>query len=367
MSGLEGLGALQEANPALAERVAREFRRKLWVPHDGGQAPVTQSTARFRILRAGRRWGKTEVAAHLAITSALQQDKMVWWVSNSEKNVKRGYRKVLKYLPKALLTRPAPSENANDRVLSLITGSKIEFYTAGSAGKGDGGDSSALTGEGVDFLVIDEAALINENVWYQHLRPTLSDTKGSAFIISTPRGRNWFWKLWRRGQRGGEYESWHYTSFDNPTIDPTEFESARDELPDLIFQQEYLAEFLQSAASWFRVPETSLVPELATPRGHVTLGVDLGKKEDFTVLSGCNGRDRAPCVYERWNEISWPVQLDLIGGEIDRLEAEPRVTGLTVAIDSGGLGDVVYDDLDARGYDVVPINFGGGTGGGRRS
>lgn len=346
---------LARTNPAVASGVLHTFQKKLWVPHEGGQAELMQSQARFRIVRAGRRWGKTEWAAHEALMAAiLKPDQMVWWVANSDKNVRRGYRKVLSQLPTSLLARPAPSAKANDRVLEFKNGSMIEFYTAGTP--------DSLAGEGLNFLVVDEAALIDEMVWYQLLRPTLSDKDGRAIIISTPRGRNWFWKLWRRGQQPGkEYASWHFTSLDNPIISSEEVEDARRTLPKMLFEQEYMAEFLQNAASWFTIPDSQVTHDLVDPAGWVMLGIDLAKKEDFTVVSGCNAETRMPCVYDRWNEISWTTQLELLSDEIDRLEANPRVEGVTICVDSTGLGDVVYDNLDDLGYDVIPVNFGAGS------
>lgn len=345
---------LAEADPAAASRLLQQLRGKLWVPHEGGQHAIVSSDARFRILRAGRRWGKTELAAHEIIMAAIRgEHQMVWWVSESDKNVRRGYRKVLQQLPRDLLAAPPPSESSNDRILRFKNGSTVEFYTAGSP--------DSLVGEGLDFLVVDEAALIDDNVWFQRLRPTLADKKGRALIISTPRGRNWFWKLWTRGQRGGDYASWHYTSYDNPTIDHAEIEDARKTMPRIIFEQEYLAEFLANAASWFTLPESAVLEGLVPPAGWVMCGLDLAKKEDFTVFSGSNMETRLPCVHERWNEIRWPTQLALIGEQIDELERLPAVEGVTVAVDSGGLGDVVFDDLEERGYDVVPINFGAGA------
>lgn len=345
--------ALVEVAPAEAAQLLGQLRHKLFVPHTGGQEQVMHSEARFRVLRAGRRWGKTELAAHETIMAAISKpNQMVWWVANVDRNVRRGYRKVLSQLPPALLKRDPPSENANSRILSLTNGSQIEFYTAGTP--------DALAGEGVDFVVIDEAALIPEHIWYQLVRPTLADTGGRALIISTPRGRNWFHKVWHRGQKpGGLYASWHFKSVDNPFIDPAEIEDAAASLPRILFEQEFLAEFVANAASMFDVPDDGVV-DLEPPEGWVVLGVDLAKKEDFTVLSACNAETRKPCLLERFNEISWPVQQEYITDAITELQADPAVEGVTVLLDSTGIGDVVFDSLDDAGFDVVPVNFGSG-------
>lgn len=350
----EAFQSLTEANRGEAARVAREVSKKLFVAHKGGQRTVMASDSRFRVLRAGRRWGKTQLAAHEVIMAAVQNPgAMVWWVANSEKNVRRGYRAVLKQLPRSLVAKDPPSEGANDRIITFHNGATIEFYTAGTP--------DSLAGEGVDFVVIDEAALITENVWFQLIRPTLADTGGRALIISTPRGRNWFWKLWQRGQKpGGMYDSWHFTSFDNPYIDDEEIEEARETLPDIVFRQEFLAEFVDSAASMFTIPEEYVLEGLSPYSGHVILGVDLAKKEDFTVISGCNAETREPCFYDRFNQIRWSEQEQIIVETVRAIEEEPNVEAVTVVVDSTGVGDVVFDHLEDYGIDVVPVNFGSG-------
>lgn len=350
----ERFAALAATDPLAAEAVIKSIQKKLWTPHSGGQARVIDSEARFRILRAGRRWGKTQLAAHEIIMRAVAKPgAMIWWVSQSDKTVRRGYRAVLKQLPRELLRKDPPSERANDRILDFVNGTTVEFYTAGTP--------DALAGEGVDFLVVDEAALIQEDVWFQLLRPTLSDTQGDALIISTPRGRNWFWKLALRGDDPANrmYESFHFVSTDSPFMDQEEVDDAQDTLPDLLFRQEYLAEFLQNAASIFTIDDDN-VKGLSEPEGHVVLGIDLAKKADWTVISGCNAETRMPCVYERMNQTSWPIIEEFIKDLHDSLLRDPNVTNVTVAIDSTGLGDVVHDHLDDMGMDVVPVNFGSG-------
>lgn len=357
---LEQFEALAKVDPAQAARVLQQISGKVWVPHGGGQQEVLSSQARFRILRAGRRWGKTELAAHEVIMAALSKpNQMVWWVANSDKNVRRGYRKVLSQLPRNLLATNPPSDKSNDRILEFKNGSTIEFYT--------GGSPDSLAGEGVNFVVVDEAALIPENVWFQLIRPTLSDTGGRALIISTPRGRNWFWRLWQRGQAAGSgYESFHYVSDSNPTIAPGELDEARETLPDIIFRQEYLAEFVENAASMFSLMPTEKAPMpvvdgLSEAYGWIVMGIDLAKKEDFTVIRASRQSDRMPVLHDRINSTSWPVQEDLIIEHVRDLESRPEVEGVSVVIDSTGIGDVVYDHLDEKGLDVIPVNFGSGV------
>ena len=352
---LDEWNALRDADPAAAARVVNAFKSKVWVPHSGGQLDVLRSKSRFRVLRAGRRWGKTQLASHEVIRKAVADPgSMVWWVANTDKNVRRGFRAVKKQVPRMLLDKDPPSDAANDRILSFKNGSSIEFYTAGTP--------DSLAGEGVDFVVVDEAALIPENVWFQLIRPTLADTGGGALLISTPRGRNWFHKMWYRGQDPTKklWESWHFPSVASPYMSEEEIAEARETLPAILFEQEFLAEFVANAASIFNVHDKCVRPGLVPPSGVVNIGVDLAKKEDFTVISGSNAETRLPCVYERFNDTSWPVQEDHIVRIVRELEQDPSVEGVVVGVDSTGVGDVVFDHLEEKGLDVVPINFASG-------
>jgi hypothetical protein len=198
-------------------------------------------------------------------------------------------------------------------------------------------------------------------VWQQLLRPMLMDTGGRALIISTPRGHNWFWEMFIRGMEGKQgYEAFRFPQTANPYVPNEETEAAREELPDLIFRQEVMAEFLASGASIFGLGiETpgAVKPNIVEPAGHVFMGVDLAKHADFTVLTASRAEDRLPCFHEKFNSLSWPEQRARIRNAYDHLMAYPEVEAVTITMDSTGVGDVIFDDLTEEGLDVVPIKF----------
>jgi hypothetical protein len=320
------------------------------VPHDGGQKLVLASEARFKILRAGRRWGKTKIGAHLTVKRALEkEDQTIWWVANRWRNTRRGYKEVLRQLPPSLLRRPAPAETASELTLQLINGTNIEFYS------GESPDS--LAGAGVYFVVVDEAALMRPGVWQQLIRPTLMDTGGDALIISTPRGRDYFYDLWNRGQDrdAADYESWWFPQGKNPYIPAEETEAARLELPDLIFRQEILAEFVSDAASIFNVPDDVFVPGLAPPEGEVYLGVDLARKADYTVLTASR-QDGLPVYHDRFTGLRWADQKDAILNARETL-LEGGAEHVIVGVDATGVGDAMVEELEEEDIDLIPINF----------
>lgn len=352
VEGLDKFIALAQSDPEKARKLLARLAQKKFVPHEG-QRPVMEAHERFLTMCAGRRFGKTKIAAALVLKKVRRDRKMVWWVAPTYKIVKRGYAEVLRQLPDDVLMKPAPPETSFDagRAVSLRfkNGSRLEFY---SAERPEG-----MLGEGVDFAVLDEAATMPQHVWEQIVRPTLADHQGGALFISTPRGRNWFYKMYQRGQDKLQpnYASWRFPSMANPYIPAEEWEEMAETLPRAVYEQEILADFISNAAAVFRIPENGVAGYLAKPQGHVVLGIDLAKVNDFTVLQGVNSETRQPCYHDRFNSVSWPEQRRRIHDAVETILES--ASSITVAIDSTGVGDVVYDDLSFEGLDTIPIKF----------
>lgn len=341
-------------DPELLESALQEFGHRAFIPHEGGQIEVMRCPARFRVLAAGRRWGKTKLAAHEVIAAAMEKpNQVVWWVANTYRNVARGYKEVVRQLPPALLAKTAPAYTSNTLYLQFANGSVIEFYS--------GGSPDALAGEGVDFMVVDEGALIPDNVWNQMLRATLMDKGGRAIIISTPRGHNWFWKIYELGKgSSAEYAAFHFPQTSNPYVPLSETEAVKAELPEMMFRQEIMAEFLAAGASIFGEGLNhagTLVDYLVDPLGDVFVGIDLAKHDDFTVISASNYEGRQPCHLEKFNDLSWPAQRARIHNAVEYIQGQPGVTSVTILMDTTGMGDVVFDDLTDEGLEIIPIVF----------
>jgi hypothetical protein len=236
-------------------------------------------------------------------------------------------------------------------VLNFPGGTRFEFYS--------GENPDAMAGEGVDFVIVDEAALQREIVWTQTIRPTLMDREGGAMLISTPRGQNWFYNLYNRGQdpEYKDWASWQFTTANNPYISEDEVKEMEKTLPSIMYEQEVLAQFVSDAGSVFRIKPETIVPELVSPEGcHVYLGIDLAKHRDFTVFTASRDGDRMPVYHDRFNAVSWPMQKDRIVTAVQTLE-DMGASGVTIIMDSTGIGDVIFDDLEEDGLDIVPVKF----------
>jgi hypothetical protein len=206
------------------------------MPLSAAQQQIANSAARFRVAVCGRRFGKTYLALREMCKWSSQPNRKVWYISPTYRQSKQTIWKPLKDRLQNL--RWVKKINESDLTIELVNGSTISLRGA------DNFDS--LRGVGLDGIVMDEFSFINETAWTEVLRPTLSDTQGHALFISTPAGRgNWAFDLFQRGQQSQDavWQSWQFTTMDGGRVPETEIESARNDLDERTFRQEYLASF----------------------------------------------------------------------------------------------------------------------------
>ena len=197
------------------------------------QRKVADDQARFRVLVTGRRFGKTTLAIRELCYYARIPEKLVWMICPSYRQAKQIAWVKLKNILKDL--KWVRKINEAELTIELKNGSRICLRGA------DNKDS--LRGVGIDFMVLDECADIDESAWTEVLRPTLSDTKGSAVFCGTPKGMNWFHDLYQRGQDPSEQEwsSYQFTTLDGGFVEATELKQAKKDLDVKTFRQEYQA------------------------------------------------------------------------------------------------------------------------------
>lgn len=222
---------------------------------------MARSRARFRVLVCGRRWGKTRLGVVEALAVALRGGR-VWWVAPVYSQALIAWRllgPMARQIPGAV---PRESEH----VLRLPGGGEVWCKSADRP--------DALRGEGLDLLVMDEADFVDEAVWTESLRATLSDRKGRALFISSPRIEGgWFHRLYLEGQRPGDVQSWSFPSVTNPHLDPAEIDAARRQLPSIVFRREYEADFVSASGARIQRAWLRTAPP---PAGlDLVMGVDL--------------------------------------------------------------------------------------------
>lgn len=211
-----------------------------------------------------------------------------------------------------------------------------------------------LRGEGLNFVVLDECAFTKQEVWTEAIRPALSDTLGKALFISTPRGRNWFWDLFRKGQSGDDpdWQSWKFPTSANPKIAASEIEAAKKDLPELIFLQEYMAEFIDDSGGVFRrIFDAAVLEALESPQEGRTYsaGVDVASSIDYTVITVLDAESHDMVYMDRFNRVDYPVLED----RLLALHSAWRLSGIVV--EANGIGRPVIDHMAQRGLSVTPF------------
>lgn len=312
-------------------------------PLHSAQAEIVNSPARYKVLCCGRRFGKTRLAVLIALAEMLRGGSVLWAAPSFDK-AHIGWR-LFEELGRQI---PVLEFKRAERRITAPNGGWVAVRSTDTEG--------GLRGEGISLLVIDECAYVrNFNaIWEQELRPALTDQKGKAMFISTPRGMNHFYTLFMNASRDPEWQSWQLPSSMNPFLDPTEIEAARRSLPALVFRQEYLAEFVQLAGTlfkrdWFEIVEH--VPSLVVQVRHWDLAATEKTTGDYS--AGCKiGLDAYGNVYILdlvHGRYEWPVLLRIIAqtaradgpgviqtietvgvqrGLLDLLLAEPSLAGI---------------------------------------
>jgi len=197
------------------------------------QQEVWTDESRFKVIAAGRRTGKSRLAAWRLIVSALEADKgHVWYIAPTQQQARDIMWQQLLELGNPVIA----SSHVNNMQLTLINGSVISLKGADRP--------ETMRGVALKFVVLDEYADIKPTVFEQILRPALADLKGHCIFIGTPKGRNHFYDLYKLGKKDvKDWKSWHFTSFDNPLLDKEEIEIAKETMSTFAFRQEFMANF----------------------------------------------------------------------------------------------------------------------------
>jgi len=269
------------------------------IPHEA-QWRVLREATRYNVLACGRRWGKTELGIERACRAALD-GYPVGWYAPTYKDAADAWREL-----KRTLAGVTGAKNETEKRLELITGGSIDVWTLI--------DPDSSRGRKYGRVIIDEAAKIAklEEAWTQTIRPTLTDYRGDAWFLSTPKGRNYFWRLYQAGASGAKgWRSWQMTTAANPYIAPEEIEDARAQLPQSAFAQEYLAAFTEDAGGVFRRVRECVDPMLPLaqpePERRYFGGLDWAQQNDYTVIAVVDDTGRVVSI-DRFNQVAWAVQ-----------------------------------------------------------
>lgn len=280
-----------------------------------------------------------------SLDRAINRAQKVWFVSPTFNNVMTHWREV-----KTIVGDLYTYKNEQQKYIEF----EREDGRVGSIAFKSGDRPDNLLGDGLDFIVVDEAAYQDEELWQRVLRPSLSDREGEALLISTPNGTvNWFYSAYLMGQdpKRTDWGSWRYVTLDSPFIKATEIASAKEELPDLRYRQEYLAEFISDAGGVFRgVDKVAISPllEAPVPERVYYCGIDWGRKNDFTVVSIFDDLGNQVAI-SRFTEIGFQIQTDRV------IALWRKWNFHKMYVESNAAGAPQVEALQAAGLPIVPV------------
>jgi predicted phage terminase large subunit-like protein len=268
------------------------------------QQEVFGDTTRFKIVAAGRRTGKSRLAAWMLIINALQTEKgHVFYVAPTQGQARDIMWSTLLELGHGVIK----GAHINNLQITLINGATISLK---------GGDRpETMRGVSLKFLVLDEYADIKPAVWEQILRPALADQKGSAIFIGTPMGRNHFYELYKYAEMGDDatYKAWHFTSYDNPLLDPEEIDVAKKSMSSYAFRQEFMASFEAAGSEMFK-EDWVKVEDDPQIEGDYYIACDLAGFQEVAKKTTKNSRlDNTAIAVVKVGESGWVVENIIYG------------------------------------------------------
>ncbi len=278
------------------------------------QKKVWADSTRFKIVAAGRRTGKSRLAAWMLIVNALQADKgHVFYVAPTQGQARDIMWQTLLELAHPIVT----NAHINNLQIKLVNGATISLKGADRP--------ETMRGVSLKFLVMDEYADMKPEVFEQILRPALADQKGGALFIGTPMGRNHFYDLYKYAELEDDesYEAWHFTSYDNELLDPEEIDLAKKSMSSYAFRQEFMASFEARGSEMFKEDWVKFgeAPEI----GDYYISIDLAGFEDVSKKRTKNSKlDESAIAVVKVNENGWHLE-NIIHGRWDLAETARKI------------------------------------------
>lgn len=310
-----------------------------WQPHPG-QKEFLEHPSSFKVLACGRRWGKTDACA-AAVLQALTQPSPTRHIiiAPTLDQAALLFERLLDLLEVA---KDALGLDGKPRVRrspypSLSLGAHRVTARSGHLGR-------SLRGQGATHLILDEAAYLPEDLISSVAMPMLLTSNGVITMVSTPRGRNHFWKFFHMGQVD-EHGVWsrHAPSDESPFVSKTFLAMQRDLVSDRTYRIEYGAEFLDDAGMVFpaQAVEGCITLDPLESEPPFWLGVDFGRYKDFTAVAVvCGTSERANLLaLERFPHVTWAEQIARLGEIVD------RYPNAILKCDQTGMGGPVIEQL----------------------
>lgn len=313
-------------------------------PHPA-QQQILDGQKRFTTVMAGRQLGKSLLVSYLVLRELFHQKREIWIVAPNYGLTERIFKN---YLMPIVQKYPKDFKISLDkyRIESIATGSYVECKSAENP--------VGLLGATLDFMVMDEAAEIPEEIFERYLRPTLMVKKGSCVLISTPTTKsNWFFGKYLNTDNDPAWASFHFTSYDNPFITPEELEQIKKKTPKDVWQQQYLAQPIADGGKLFRETRAVINGELSQPESgqqRYILGWDPARVHDYSVIIVVDRKTNSVVHFDRFSGLDWSLQIERVLGTAH------KYNDAIIIMDATSQGDPLCEALKksiyTKGYPI---------------
>lgn len=314
------------------------------------QREFVEDEHRIVVAACGSKAGKTHGLAEWIILQAWNREQSVcWWCAPTLKQARIAFHVIGNWLPPDRVRVHRSDANMSYELLKSDgrVWSRIEFRSADNP--------VSLRGEGVHAAVVDEAGYWDYES-YVSVMTTLTRTRGKLRVISTPKGKNWFFEQWERGWPGNprsvdnpEYKSYRLPTHDNPFIPRESLAEFEKNMPRDVYRQEILAEFLDDSAGVFHNilgAQRSVLLSAPQPGNKYVMGIDWAKHEDYTVFCVADAQSRHVVYLEKHQDVDWNTNINRA------IQCARKWNNAMVLMDSTGVGDVPFDMMRAS-YPLV--------------
>jgi len=305
--------------------------------HDN-QRYIIENLAQFNVLACGRRFGKTTLAMQI-IDESIADGEKIWYCAVTHDSVDDIWLELAERYSHARI-------RAKTRTIYFANGAQLSVKSLQN--------HKALRGKGLHKAIIDEAAFTSPYAWVEVIQPMLLDTDGGAFIMCSPKGRNWFYDVFNHGQDDTmpEWKSFHYTTYDNPLLNARAIDRLRKTMTERQYNEEILAQFNDSDGAVFRNVRTcaTAIEQTSPIEDHnYIFGVDWGRDNDYTVIAVIDTTTSELIHMERFNKIDYTFQQQRLVAMYKRWKP------MAIWAESNAMGQRNIDALNKEGLPVRPF------------
>lgn len=312
------------------------------MPH---QIEVLTDPTRFKVLIWHRRARKTTTAINELLKQACLIKGVYWHIFPTFTEAKNAIwidpNMLFSVIPEQIIA----SKNQAELSITLRNGSIIKLMGADNPDR--------FRGAGPLGVVLDEYDTMKNDVW-PILQPILRQNGGWAWFIGTPKGQQKLYNLYNLGKSGNpEWKSWLLKASTSGIIDSENLANSKATMPEALYNQEFECDFLEGEGKVFRNVRDIMDAQPRRPiPGHLySMGVDLAKYQDYTVITVYDRENNSQVYQDRFNKLEWPFQKEKIK------TISNYYNKALVRIDATGLGDPIADDLIRMGVPVEPVQL----------